>query len=123
MGLVVDALADIVIDRPCPDVAAYADDPTNAPRWFGNVESVWCRTDPPAQIGSRMDFVARFLGRRLAYTYKVVEFVPGQRLVMRTAGARSRWRPPTRGGRSTPPRARMSLRNRGVQGLREGRRC
>jgi hypothetical protein len=32
-----------------------------------------------------MDFVARFLGRRLAYTYEVTELVPGERLVMRTA--------------------------------------
>ena len=32
-----------------------------------------------------MDFVARFLGRRLAYTYEVVDLVPGERLVMRTA--------------------------------------
>ena len=29
--------------------------------------------------------MARFLGRRLAYTYEVVELVPGERLVMRTA--------------------------------------
>jgi len=29
-------------------------------------------------------FVARFLGRRLDYTYELVELVPGQRLVMRT---------------------------------------
>lgn len=32
-----------------------------------------------------MAFVAHFLGRRLAYTYKIIDFVPGQRLVMRTA--------------------------------------
>jgi hypothetical protein len=32
-----------------------------------------------------MEFVARFLGRRLAYTYEVIELVPGERLVMRTA--------------------------------------
>jgi hypothetical protein len=32
-----------------------------------------------------MDFVARFLGRRLSYTYEIVDLVPGQRLVMRTA--------------------------------------
>jgi hypothetical protein len=32
-----------------------------------------------------MDFEARFLGRRLNYTYEVVEFKPWERLVMRTA--------------------------------------
>ena len=32
-----------------------------------------------------MSFVARFLGRRLAYTYEIVELDPGRRLVMRTA--------------------------------------
>jgi hypothetical protein len=30
----------------------------------------------PVQLGSKIDFVAQFLGRRLAYTYEVVEFAP-----------------------------------------------
>jgi hypothetical protein len=34
--------------------------------------------------GSRVAFVAQFLGRRLAYTDEVVDLVPGERLVMRT---------------------------------------
>jgi hypothetical protein len=29
--------------------------------------------------------VAQFLGKRLAYTYEVAEFVPGERFVMRTS--------------------------------------
>jgi hypothetical protein len=33
----------------------------------------------------QMGFVARFLGRRLAYTYEIIDYVPGERLVMRTA--------------------------------------
>ena len=32
-----------------------------------------------------MVFVARFLGRRLEYTYEIVDLEPGRRLVMRTA--------------------------------------
>jgi hypothetical protein len=36
-------------------------------------------------IGSRIAFVAQFLGKRMAYTYEVVEFVANERFVMRTA--------------------------------------
>jgi uncharacterized membrane protein len=81
----VDIVTEIEIARPCADVAAFAGDPENAPRWYVNIRSVEWKTEPPLRIGSRLAFVARFLGRRLAYTYEVVELVPGSRLVMRTA--------------------------------------
>jgi hypothetical protein len=81
----VDVVSEIVIDRACAEVAAYAGDPTNAPQWYVNIESVVWRTPQPVAVGSRLDFVARFLGRRLAYTYEVVDLVTGERLVMRTA--------------------------------------
>ncbi|GAA2824281.1 hypothetical protein GCM10010522_47480 [Kribbella solani] len=61
-------------------VAAYAGDPSNAPEWYANIESVVWQSEPPVVVGSRMDFVAHFLGRRRTYTYEVVELVPGQRL-------------------------------------------
>ena len=73
----VDVLTEIVIDRLCAQVASYAADPSDAPRWYANIESVAWVTPPPVGLGSRMDFVARFLGRRLAYTYEVVVFEPG----------------------------------------------
>lgn len=84
-GADVDVIVERVIAVPPEVVAAYAGDPGNAPEWYVNITSVAWRTPPPLAVGSRIDFEARFLGRRLAYTYEVIELVPGERLVMRTA--------------------------------------
>ncbi len=81
----VDVVTEAVIGRPRAEVAAYAGDPTNAPSWYVNIKSVEWKTPPPIAVGSRLAFVAEFLGRRLAYTYEVIELVPGERLVMRTS--------------------------------------
>jgi uncharacterized membrane protein len=81
----IDVETATVIRRPRAEVAAYAGDPGRAPEWYANIDSVEWRSPPPVAVGSRMDFVARFLGRRLAYTYEVTDLVPGERLVMRTA--------------------------------------
>ena len=83
--MAVDVQVETFIDRPVEVVAAYAGDPTNAPEWYVNIRSVDWRTEPPVAVGSQMNFVAQFLGRRIAYTYEVVELVPGERLVMQTA--------------------------------------
>jgi uncharacterized protein YndB with AHSA1/START domain len=111
--MAVDVVTEIEIARPRPAVAAYACEPDNATRWYANIESVKWRTPPPLAVGSRLEFVARFLGRRLAYTYEVTELVPRERLVMRTADGpfpmetTYTWQP--LGADAT----RMTLRNRG----------
>lgn len=80
----VDVVANIVIDRPCTDVAAYASDLNNAPEWYESIVSVSWKTPPPLQVGSKLDFVVNVLGRRATYAYEILDFVPGERLVMRT---------------------------------------
>src|SRR5919109_1440903 len=81
----VDVVTETTIDRAIEEVAAYAADPSNAPEWYANISSADWRTPPPLQRGSRIAFVARWMRRRLEYTYEVVDFVPNERLVMRTA--------------------------------------
>jgi uncharacterized membrane protein len=81
----VDVSSQITIARPRAEVAAYACDPDHATAWYENIRSVAWVTPPPLAVGTRLAFVAAFLGRRLEYTYEVRELVPGERFVMRTA--------------------------------------
>jgi uncharacterized membrane protein len=110
----VDVQSEIEIDRPRSEVAAYAMDPETAPCWYDNIESVEWKTPKPIGVGSKMDFIARFLGRRLAYTYEVRELIPAERLVMSTdAGpfpmeTTYMWSDTPNGG------TKMRLRNRGM---------
>ena len=77
----VDVVTEARIARPRAEVAAFACDPDNATRWYENIKSVRWETPPPLTVGSRIAFVARFLGRPLAYTYEVREHaVAGERV-------------------------------------------
>lgn len=111
--MAVDVTTEIVIDRPAARVAAYAGDPSNAPEWYANIKSIEWKTPPPMGMGSKLLFSAHFLGRRLDYSYEVVELVPGRRLAMRTAEGPFpmetiyTWEP------LADRRTRMTLRNRG----------
>lgn len=109
----VEVLTEIVIDRPRAEVAAFAADMDATTRWYENIEDAEWETAPPLQVGSRVRFVASFLGRRLAYTYEIRELVPGEQLVMSTAQGpfpmETTYAWSDAGGGAT----RMSLRNRG----------
>ncbi len=109
----VDVRTDIVIDRARDGVASFAADPDNVPRWYVNIKSVDWKTPRPAAVGSQIAFVAHFLGRRLEYTYEIVEFDPGERLVMRTAEGPFPMETSYTWETISESATRMTLRNRG----------
>lgn len=80
----VDVSATIVIERSIDVVAAYAGDPANAPEWYRRIDEAEWQTEPPVSLGSEIAFRARFLGRDLAYTYRVTEYTPGEQVAMST---------------------------------------
>lgn len=108
----VDVLTEIEIARPRSEVAEYAADPANAPLWYENIESAEPESARPLAVGARIAFAARFLGRRLAYTYEVREYAPGERLVMSTADGPFPMET-TYTWAEVPGGTRMTLRNRG----------
>ena len=109
----VDVVTSVEIRRPRAEVAAYAGDPDNATEWYANIKAIEWETSPPLAVGSRLAFVAEFLGRRLSYTYEVRELVAGARLVMSTSQGpfpmetSYTWEDTADGGTA------MTLRNRG----------
>jgi uncharacterized protein YndB with AHSA1/START domain len=109
----VDIRTEIAIERGRAEVAAYSADPDNATAWYQNIDVVDWKSPRPLAVGSRIAFVASFLGRRLAYTYEIRELVPAERLVMSTdegpfpMETTYTWEDTAGGG------TRMTLRNRG----------
>jgi len=110
----VDVSTEVIIAKPRELVARFSADPDNAPRWYVNIKSVEWETEPPLRIGSKIAFVAQFLGRRLAYTYEVIEYVAEERFVMCTSQRpfpmETAYTWTSIGNEST----RMTLRNRGA---------
>src|SRR4051794_16638076 len=110
--MTVDVQTSIDINCPRAEVAAYASDPDHATSWYENIKSVEWQSPKPLAIGSRIAFVARFLGRRIAYSYEIREMT-NEKFVMSTADGpfpmetTYAWEDIAGGG------TRMTLRNRG----------
>ena len=81
--MAVDVTATASIDRPRDQVAAYLRDPANDTTWIGGIRSARLLTPRPVTVGSQVERVASFLGRRVQYVNEITELTP-DRLAMRS---------------------------------------
>ncbi|MDQ8736588.1 SRPBCC family protein [Paenibacillus sp. LHD-38] len=109
----VDVLTEIIINCPVRKVSEYAANPVNAPEWYVNINSAEWQTPKPLERGSKIAFKADFLGKQLSYVYQIAEYIPGKKLVMRTADGpfpmETTYTWESNDGQTT----RMTLRNKG----------
>ena len=113
-GKSVDVSTSIEIHADRAAVAAFASNPVNAPAWYAKIKSVEWKSLPTISVGSRIAFVAHFLGRGLAYTYEIVDLVPNERFVMRTAEGPFPMETSYTWESIGPGLTRMTLRNHGT---------
>jgi hypothetical protein len=72
------------------------------------------KTPKPLKLGSQIAFKAHFLGKQLAYVYEVVEFMPGEKFVMRTADGPFPMETTYLWESIDEKTTRMTLRNKGI---------
>ena len=79
----------MVIERPLEEVWNYVIDPANDPVWQGVIVEVRRGAGVPLDVGSEIEEVSQFLGRRFEITYVVTEHEPMRRSAVRTTSGRS----------------------------------
>jgi hypothetical protein len=110
----VDVTTEIAIARPRSVVASFAADPNNVPSWYAKIHVVRWRSAPELRVGAQVDFEAKFLGKTLAYTYEIREYVADQVLVMATTQGPFPMETTYRWSSTDSNHTIMTLRNRGV---------
>ncbi|MCM3730444.1 SRPBCC family protein [Fictibacillus nanhaiensis] len=110
----VNVVTDIIINCPCEKAAQFAANPDHAPDWYVNIKSAEWQTEKTIKVGSKMAFIAEFLGRRLEYVYEIVDYIPGQKLVMKTADGPFPMETTYTWDSINENQTKMTLRNKGV---------
>ena len=80
----IDVRAEMIINKPREDVAAFATDPNNDTSWISGIKEARMLTEPPLAQGSQVERVASFMGKRIHYVLEVVELAPQSLMAMRS---------------------------------------
>ena len=80
----VDITAEVLIDRPRAEVAAYMFDPRHDATWTGGLVEAKPLNDGPLAKGAKVERVSKFLGRRFGYVIEVLDHEPERRVEMLT---------------------------------------
>ena len=110
----VDVQTVIQIKCSIKEVATFASDPDNAPKWYVNIKMAEWKTPKPLSVGSKIAFMANFLGRKLEYIYEIVELIPLEKMVMRTADGPFPMETTYTWKTVEGDQTRMTLRNKGI---------
>lgn len=76
----IDTSTSIEIDRPAGEVFAFVSEFPNNPRWQRGQRSCRWTSEPPLRVGSTYDQHARFLGKDMVNSFRVVEHEDGRRV-------------------------------------------
>jgi len=108
----VDVVTSIDINCSIGKVSQYTSDPDNAPEWYVNIKTAEWKTPKPLVLGSRIAFTAHFLGKKLSYTYEVMEMTD-KKFVMKTFEGPFAMETTYSWDKLADNKTRMTLRNAG----------
>ncbi len=111
----VDVTTSIEIVCPIGKVFQYTSDPDNTPEWYVNIKSVEWKTSKPLSVGSQIAFIAHFLGKKLSYTYEVIEMTD-KKFIMKTSEGPFPMETTYTWDKINENSTRMTLRNKGNPG-------
>ena len=77
-------VSSVVIDRPDEEVFAVISDFSRNPEWQRGMRSAQWTTEPPIQVGSTYQQVARFLGRDVITAFEVIAYEPNRSVTIQS---------------------------------------
>jgi uncharacterized protein YndB with AHSA1/START domain len=83
----IDVTAEVRIDAEPQVIWDLMTDPQREPEWIGGLKRAHLQGDPPLRVGSRVERVAGFLGKRIEYVNEVTTLDPPRTLDMHSVKA------------------------------------